>query len=349
MIDNTTAVAVINHIGTSHSDPLNKLTKEIWFWCIARNIWLSAAHIAGKCNIQADLESRHSVTETEWMLNNTLLSNTLRLNAQFPQYVAYRPDPGTRAVDAFTIDWSLLKFYAFRPFSIIASVLKKIKEDKATGVCILPHWPTQAWFPMVEKMAVRKSVVRPPSRSLLHLPTLPDPPSTQAPLSPGLPLIREQLTNHNMLQTATDIIVASWRFGTSRQYQTYLRRWEKYSQSKGLRKFEATVENGIEFLATLFGVGLGYSAITTARPALSSELVLPNNITFGSHPLLERFLKGVFELKPSLPRYSRIWDVAAVLQHLKTLGPASELDLKTLTTKTTMLLCLLTGQRCQTQ
>ena len=76
--------------------------------------------------------------------------------------------------------------------------------------------------------------------------------------------------------------------------------------------------------------------------------MLPNNITFGSHPLVGRFLKGVFKLKPSLPRYSRIWDVAAVLQYLKTLGPASELDVKTLTRKTTMLLCLLTRQRCQT-
>ena len=151
-----------------------------------------------------------------------------------------------------------------------------------------------------------------------------------------------------MSQTATDIIMASWRSGTSKQYQTYLKRGEKYCQSKGLGKFEATVENGIDFLATLFSAGLGYSAINTARSALSSVLVLPNNITFGSHPLVVRFLKGVFELKPSLPRYSRIWDVAAVLQYLKMLGPASELDLKTLTTKTTMLLCLLTGQRCQT-
>ena len=188
MIDNTTAVAVLNHMGTSHSDPLNELTKEIWLWCITRKIWISAAHIAGKCNVQSDSESRHSVTETEWMLNNTLLSNALneldftpeidlfasRLNAQFYRYAAYRPDPGAWAVDAFTIDWSLLKFYAFPPFSVIPAVLKKIKEDKATGVCVLPHWPTQAWFPMVEKMAVCKHIVLPPSRSLLHLPNLPD-------------------------------------------------------------------------------------------------------------------------------------------------------------------------------
>ena len=98
------------------------------------------------------------------------------------------------------------------------------------------------------------------------------------------------------------------------------------------------MENGIDFLATLFSAGLGYSAINTARSALSSVLVLPNNITFGSHPLVVRFRKGVFELKPALSRYSRIWDVAVVLQHLQTLGPASGLDLKTLTTKTTMVL-----------
>ena len=142
--------------------------------------------------------------------------------------------------------------------------------------------------------------------------------------------------------------MASWRSGTSKQYQTYLKRWEHYCQTNGLSKLHATVENGIDFLATLFNSGLGYSAINTARSALSSVLLLPNNTTFGSHPLVTRFLKGVFELKPSLPRYTTIWDVGTVLRYLSTLGPANELDLRALTLKTTMLLCLLTGQRCQT-
>lgn len=71
-------------------------------------------------------------------------------------------------------------------------------------------------------------------------------------------------------------------------------------------------------------------------------------MTFGNHPLVSRFLKGVFELKPSLPRYNHIWDVSVVLEHLKTIKPVDSLDLKVLTLKLTMLLCLLTGQRCQT-
>ena len=74
MIDNTTAVAVINHMGTCHSDVLNTLSKRLWLWCVSRNIWISAAHIAGKSNQQADLESRQNKTETEWMLNKDSLS-----------------------------------------------------------------------------------------------------------------------------------------------------------------------------------------------------------------------------------------------------------------------------------
>lgn len=81
---------------------------------------------------------------------------------------------------------------------------------------------------------------------------------------------------------------------------------------------------------------------------MSSILILPSNTTFGTHPLVSRFLKGVFELKPSLPRYSDIWDVGKVLQYISTLVPIATLDLKTLTKKLTTLLCLLTGQRCQT-
>ena len=87
-------------------------------------------------------------------------------------------------------------------------------------------------------------------------------------------------------------------------------RWEIFCAQKAIVVEDASVENGIDFLASLYEDGLGYSAINTAR-----------NITFGNHPLVSRFLKGVFELKPSLPRYHRIWDVSVVLRHLKTLDP----------------------------
>ena len=188
MIDNTTAVAVVNHIGTSHSDTLNKLGKQIWLWCIARNIWISASHIAGKSNEWADFESRQNKMESEWMLNTSVLSRALvdldfmpekdlfasRLNAQFTRYVAFRPDLYASAIDAFAMNWSDLNFYAFPPFSVIPAVLKNIKEDETTRICVLPYWPTQAWFALASKLATRKIIHLKPSKTLLHLPSLPN-------------------------------------------------------------------------------------------------------------------------------------------------------------------------------
>ena len=59
-------------------------------------------------------------------------------------------------------------------------------------------------------------------------------------------------------------------------------------------------------------------------------------------------MKGVFETRPSLPRYSETWDVNVVLDYIAGLGQPEDQDLKMLTYKTVMLLALLTGQRRQT-
>ena len=58
-------------------------------------------------------------------------------------------------------------------------------------------------------------------------------------------------------------------------------------------------------------------------------------------------MKGVFNLRPSEPRYKYVWDVKVVVD-LKTLMPLTESSLKMLTLKLTMLLVLLSGQRLQT-
>ena len=163
-----------------------------------------------------------------------------------------------------------------------------------------------------------------------------------------MPLVRKTLNNRNLSSAAKESIMASWRPGTGKRYHSYFARWEKFCAQKAILAEDASVENGIDFLQSLYEDSLGYSAINTARSALSSILTLPGNVTFGNHPLVTRFLKGVFELKPSLPRYNSIWHVSVVLGHLKTLEPVYALDLKALTLKLTMLLCLLTGQRCQT-
>ena len=93
-------------------------------------------------------------------------------------------------------------------------------------------------------------------------------------------LVRKTLNTKNLSSAAKEIIMASWRPGTGKQHHSYLGRWEKFCAQKTIVVEEASVENGIDFLASLYEDGLGYSAINTARSALSSVLAFPGNVTF---------------------------------------------------------------------
>jgi hypothetical protein len=59
------------------------------------------------------------------------------------------------AVDAFTLTWNNIMFYAFPPFSIIDKVCHKIMVDRAEGVLNVPSWPTQNWYPLVMKLCLK--------------------------------------------------------------------------------------------------------------------------------------------------------------------------------------------------
>lgn len=101
-------------------------------------------------------------------------------------------------------------------------------------------------------------------------------------------------------------------------------------------------------MVTQYQRGLAYSSLNTARCALSTIILLPNGNTSGTHPLVTSLMKGVFESRPTLPRYNSIWHVSTVLDFIKTLGPNEDFSLKNVTLKCVTLVALLSGQRCQT-
>ena len=69
-LDNSVAVQYmyINHMG-GRKTYLNNLTREIWQWCMKRNLWLSACHLPGKSNVEADKLSIKLSNDMEWKLN----------------------------------------------------------------------------------------------------------------------------------------------------------------------------------------------------------------------------------------------------------------------------------------
>lgn len=73
----------------------------------------------------------------------------------------------------------------------------------------------------------------------------------------------------------------------------------------------------IGFLSFLYQKGSGYSALNSARSAVSTVVSLFTAASpIRAHPLVSRFMKGVFQSRPSVPRYNNTWDADVVLKYL---------------------------------
>ena len=114
-------------------------------------------------------------------------------NNQVETYVSWLPDPGAYVVDAFTLPWTHLNFYAFPPFSLNAKVLAKIIREKATGWMIVPKWATQSWFPVMLDILINPPLHLRPHWFLL---TLPNRPGTSHPLAKKLHLLTVHLSGN---------------------------------------------------------------------------------------------------------------------------------------------------------
>ena len=172
LIDNSVVVSILNKMGTSHNEILNNLVFDIWEYFRKKNIWITANYVSTDEN-RADKPSRKLYIQGEWQLKRSILNNCLkklqftprvdlfatRLNAQFNKFVSYHPDPHAIAVDAFSLDWSNIKFYCFPPFRLLSRVLQKIKLEKATGVVVAPNWPTQPFHPMLISMCTKTPIL----------------------------------------------------------------------------------------------------------------------------------------------------------------------------------------------
>ena len=95
-----------------------------------------------------------------------------------------------------------------------------------------------------------------------------------------------------------------------------------------VNNYTPTINQALTFLKSLQDEGLSYSALNTARSALSTLICLPGCSTFGTHPLVTRFMKGVHETRKPQPKYSHIWDVSTVLKRLATLKANSSLSIE---------------------
>ena len=161
-----------------------------------------------------------------------------------------------------------------------------------------------------------------------------------APTTSRVAHLRERYRNQQLLEDAMDLMLSSWRTKTNKSYDSLFAKWHRWCSERSSDPFSGPIAQVANFLAYLYKEGYQYSSVNAYRSAISSVYEKVEGYTVGQHPLICRLVKGVFQSRPPLPRYTHTWDVQKVLNYLDTLGDNQMLSLKHLTWKVTMLLAL---------
>jgi hypothetical protein len=163
--DNTTALAALRR-GVSKSPTLARLglALRIVLACMRTQI-VTAVHLPGDLNSLADEGSRawfQRHARLEWPADSTVLLNEIAkvgwrfpdldmfataANTKCPRFVSLAPDPLAWAVDAFSLNWKGMQFFANPPFAIAARVVRKVLLERPEYcLLLLPDWPRAHWF-----------------------------------------------------------------------------------------------------------------------------------------------------------------------------------------------------------
>ena len=70
------------------------------------------------------------------------------LNAKLPRVNSKFWNPGLEGIDSFVMDWAGEKHFVCPPDSLIPRVLLHMRNCKASGILIVPLWPSDSFWPM---------------------------------------------------------------------------------------------------------------------------------------------------------------------------------------------------------
>ena len=182
-LDNITAVSAIRKMGNSKSPSLNKIATQIWQWALSQGITLIARHIPGKENVVADRKSRIMLDTSDFQLLPKIFQRINHMrgpikidlfanawNAQLPTFMSWKPQPGAVSTDALAQDWPKQGSYAFPPFCLIPTILRKIMAEELDLILVTPVWPTQVWYPQLLQLSVKLPLILPQVTNLIQDP-----------------------------------------------------------------------------------------------------------------------------------------------------------------------------------
>ena len=146
-----------------------------------------------------------------------------------------------------------------------------------------------------------------------------------------------------------DILMTSWRKGTFSNYSLSMNKWFNFASYNKVSPVEPPVQVALASLISLVRQIKSFNQICMARSALPSVINQQQNVSFGNIPIVKRYMKGIFESNPTLPKFHFTWNVSLLFNYFCNIQMIHALDIQKLTQRLVMLMTLISGSlRAQT-
>ena len=152
--------------------------------------------------------------------------------------------------------------------------------------------------------------------------------------------IRDRCQSSHLSELATDLILSSWRVKSSKSYNSSFNKWARWCEEWDRNPISGPISDIANFLAELFQEGYQYSSINVYHSSISTTHDRVDAYPAGQHPTIIRLMKGIYNKRPPLPRYTHTWDVSKITSYISSLDDNADLSLKVLSFKLVMLLAL---------
>ena len=121
--------------------------------------------------------------------------------------------------------------------------------------------------------------------------------------------------------SSSQFLLNSWRARTQSQNRTYIERWISVCLERKIDPFQPPLSFLLDYLLQEADrvQGRSYSSMNTIRSAISAVASIGHTPAC-RHPLVCRFMKAVFQIRPSFSRSRTTWDPDVVLTHIDGLG-----------------------------
>ena len=153
-------VARILRVG-SRREHLQAIALDVFFLIVHNQIQLEPEWIPRELNEQADYLSR-IVDFDDWQLNPEIFSEldgiwgphtvdrfANNVNTQLARFNSRYWNPGSEAIDAFTVNWAGENNWLCPPVMLIGRVIRHAQVCKAAGTLVVPVWPSAPFWPIL--------------------------------------------------------------------------------------------------------------------------------------------------------------------------------------------------------